>query len=104
MTTANQKFVDFLFQKVLNRTADSGGLTGFTNALGNGALPLTVASAIITSQEADTLLVKGLYQQFLKRQADGGGLNTFTQALVGGARDEAIIVSLVASSEYLGLV
>lgn len=104
LTTANQKFVDFLFQKVLTRTADSGGLTGFTNALTGGTSPMTVASVIINSQEAQSLLVKGFYQQLLKRQADTAGLNNFTQALLTGARDEAVIASLASSGEYFGLV
>jgi hypothetical protein len=104
LTTANQKFVDFLFQKVLNRTADSGGLTGFTGALANGTPPVKVAFMVIVSQEADALLVNGLYPQFLKRPADSGGLNAFTQALLNGVRDEAIIAGLVASNEYFGLV
>src|SRR5207244_1980363 len=95
LTTANQKFVDFLFQKVLNRTADSGGLTSFTNALGGGAAPLTVATVIVTSQEAQSILVSGFYQRFLRRAADSGGLNGFTQALVNGASDESVIASLV---------
>jgi hypothetical protein len=104
LTTANQKFVDFLFQKVLNRVADSGGLTGFTNALANGAMPLTVASGIINSFEAQSDQVKGFYLQFLKRPADTTGLNSFAQALVGGASDEAVIASLLSSAEYFNMV
>ncbi len=104
LTTANQKFVDFLFQKVLNRIADSGGLNAFTTALNNGTPPLTVASAIISSPEAQSVLVKGFYLQFLKRQADSGGLNSFVQQLLSGVRDEAVIVGLVASDEYFARV
>jgi hypothetical protein len=104
LTTANQKFIDFLFQKVLNRTADSGGLTAFTNALSSGASPLTVASGIVISQEAKMDLVNGFYQKFLKRQADSAGLNNFTQLLVNGVSDETVIASLVSSAEYLAMV
>ncbi|HLJ95654.1 MAG TPA: DUF4214 domain-containing protein [Gemmataceae bacterium] len=104
LTTANQKFVDFLFQKVFNRPADSGGLNAFTTALGNGASPLTVASVILTSLEAQTDQVRGFYQQFLKRPADNAGLNSFAQSLVNGASDEAVIAALVSSAEYLASV
>jgi hypothetical protein len=104
LTTANQKFVDFLFQKVLNRTADSGGLAVFTSALTNGVPASAVASTIITSPEGESDLVKSFYLQFLKRAADSTGLNNFTQALESGARDEAVILALVASDEYFGLV
>src|SRR5207253_1306514 len=51
LTTANQKFVDFLFQKILNRTADSVGLTGFTSALGNGATDEAVIASLVSSAE-----------------------------------------------------
>jgi hypothetical protein len=104
LTTANQKFVDFLFQKVLNRMADPGGLAAFTTALGNGATAAAVASTIITSPEAESDLVKSFYLQFLKRPADSTGLGVFTQALLSGARDEAVILALVSSDEYFGLV
>jgi hypothetical protein len=104
LTTANQKFVDFLFQKILNRTADTGGLTAFTNALNSGTSASAVAGAIITSSEAASDLVNGFYLQFLHRPADSAGQNAFTQALLNGASDESIILGLVTSSEYFGLV
>ena len=104
LTTANQKFVDFLFQKVLKRTADTGGLTAFTNALSNSTSASAVASSIITSSEAASDLVSSLYLQFLHRPADSAGLNAFTQALLNGASDESIILGLVTSGEYFGLV
>ena len=78
LTTTNEKIVDFLFQKVLKRTADASGLEAFTTALDNGISPLTVASAIVSSQEANSDAVNGLYTQLLKRQADGTGLERVT--------------------------
>jgi hypothetical protein len=104
MTTSNQKFVDFLFQKVLNRTADAGGLAAFTTALANGSSSFSVAQAIISSTEAESDLVQGFYLQFLKRPADTGGLNAFTQALVSGTSDEMVIAEFVSSGEYFAAV
>jgi hypothetical protein len=104
LTTSNQKFVDFLFQKALVRTADSGGLAAFTTALANGSSSLSVAQSIISSPEAESDLVKGFYLQFVKRTADSGGLNAFTQALVSGTRDELVIAQFVASDEYFARV
>jgi hypothetical protein len=101
--SANEKIVDFLFQRVLNRTADSSGLDTFSNALNNGTTPLMVASAIVSSQEADSDLVNGLYTQLLKRSADGAGLDSFTQSLRHGADVEAVVVEIVGSYEYFGL-
>jgi hypothetical protein len=104
LTTANQKVVDFLFQKVLGRTADATGLATFSNVLAGDGGSMAVAQAIISSPEAEANLVKGFYLQFLKRAADSGGLNAFTQALVGGTRDEVVIAQFVASDEYFGRV
>jgi hypothetical protein len=104
LTTPNQKFVDFLFQKVLSRPADASGLSTFTSALANGATATAVALAVLTSSEAYSDLVKSFYLQFLKRPADGQGLNAFTQALLSGATDEGVIVGIVASDEYFARV
>jgi hypothetical protein len=104
LTMPNQKVVDFLFQKVLLRPADPSGLTAFTNALNSGTSALTVATVIITSPEAQSLVVTGFYQRFLKRQPDSAGLAAFTQVLLSGVRDEVVIVSFLASPEYFALV
>jgi len=103
LTTANEKTVDYLFQKILNRSADSSGLAAFSSALDNDVAPLAVASAIVSSQEADRDQVNNLYSQFLKRQADGPGLDGFTQALLKGASLEAVVGGMVGSDEYFGL-
>jgi hypothetical protein len=104
LTTANQKYVDFLFQKVLNRVADAGGLAGFTNALNTGQSLGSVAQAIVSSQEADADVVNAFYVRFLRRPADAGGLSAFTQQLLSGTSDEAVIAELVGSAEYFGRV
>ena len=103
LTTANEKTVDYLFQKILNRSADSSGLAAFSSALDNDVAPLAVASAIVSSQEADSDQLNNLYSQFLKRQADGPGLDGFTQALLKGASLEAVVGGMVGSDEYFGL-
>ncbi len=106
-STSNPPFVaqayDFLFQKVLNRPADSSGLDSFSHALNNGTTPLLVAAAIVSSQEADANLVNDLYTQFLKRSADNAGLDSFAQLLRNGAAVEAVVVGIVGSDEYFGL-
>ncbi|HLJ98211.1 MAG TPA: DUF4214 domain-containing protein [Gemmataceae bacterium] len=103
LTTANEKTVDFLFQKVLDRTADSSGLASFSTALDNGTTPLMVASAVVFSAEADADLVNGFYTRFLKRSADSAGLQQFTQALGNGGDVEAVVAGIVGSNEYFGL-
>ncbi len=75
----------------------------FTNLLNNGTTSLAVASAIVTSQEADSDLVNGLYTQLLKRSADSAGLDGFDQSLRDGAGVEAVVAGIVGSDEYFGL-
>ncbi len=103
LTTANEKTVDFLFQKVLNRTADSSGLASLSTALDNGTTPLTVATAVVFSAEANADLVNGFYTKFLKRSADNAGLQQFTQALGNGGDVEAVVAGIVGSNEYFEL-
>jgi hypothetical protein len=104
LSTNNQKFVDFLFQKVLSRPADASGLSTFTTELANGTSTAAVALQVLTSPEAYSDLINSFYLQFLKRPADSAGLAAFTQDLLGGATDEGIIVGIVASDEYFARV
>jgi hypothetical protein len=104
LTTANQKYVDFLFQKILNRTADSAGLNGFTQQLDNNVPRFQVATEVITSQEADIDVVESFYGAFLRRHSDANGLNGFVGQLRSGIRDEVVIDEIVASDEYFGRV
>jgi hypothetical protein len=104
LTTPDQKLVDFMFQKVLGRTADPSGLTTFTQELANGVPASTVGLQILTSEEGFQVLVKGFYLKFLHREADSGGLSHFTSALAAGARDEEVILGITASDEYFSLV
>ena len=104
LTTANQKYVDFLFQKILSRTADSGGLNGFTQQLDNNVPRFQVATEVITSQEAYIDVVESFYGAFLHRHSDANGLNGFVGQLRAGIRDEVVIDEIVASDEYFGRV
>jgi hypothetical protein len=104
LTTANQKAVDFLFQKILNRAADTGGLNAFTPQLSNNGSLARVALEVITSPEANGDVVEGFYGTFLHRHSDANGLAFFTGLLQKGVRDEAVIDAFVASDEYFGRV
>jgi hypothetical protein len=65
---------------------------------------MTVAQAILLSQESATDETQALYQTFLHRAADSAGLVFFSAALQQGASVDAVIVALVGSAEYLGRV
>jgi hypothetical protein len=104
LTTANQKVIDFLFQKTLGRTANTSGLNFFTTGLAQGNSLFSTALVIVSSPEAESDLVNGEFLQLLKRPADSAGLSFFTQELVGGILDETAIAQLVASDEYFARV
>jgi hypothetical protein len=95
----NDRFVQALYQDVLQRPEDAGA-QNFVQALSQGVSPGTVAAAILGSAEADTLLVQGLYQTYLHRPADTAGLQSHVNALLQGQTYEQQFASFVASGEY----
>ena len=58
------------------------------NALNQGATPLQVAQAILSSQEYRVDVVENLYMQYLGRLADPYGLVSAVQFLESGGTDE----------------
>jgi hypothetical protein len=104
LPAGNQRYIDLVFEDVLNRHADAGALTAFANQLNSGVSRSLVAAEVLGSLEAEQDLVNAFYQKFLHRPADTLGLNTFVGALQGHARDEDVIAGLVASDEYFSRV
>ncbi len=97
---ANQLYVSQLYLDLLGRTADSGGLTTFTNLLAQGASRGAVALAIETSAEYRMVEVGHLYQHYLHRTPDSGGLTSFTAFLTAGGTLEQAAAMIVSSPEY----
>jgi hypothetical protein len=104
LPAGNQRFIDLVFEDVLNRHAEAGALTAFGNQLDNGVSRSMVAAEILLSPEGEQDRVNGFFQKFLHRQADTFGLNAFVGALQSGAHDEDVIVALVGSDEYFSRV
>ena len=82
--SANAVFVNNLYEQLLNRPADQPGLTGWLNALTQGANRAQIAQAIEASREYLTRLVDSLYTTLLGRPADSGGEAGFVNALANG--------------------
>ncbi len=101
-TTANQDYVNSVYQLLLGRNADAGA-SFWVNLLNNGASPSSVVLCIEGSSEYLGEIVNGLYQHYLNRPADAGGLASWTAALSGGTTFESVTASIVGSSEYFGL-
>jgi hypothetical protein len=100
LSSANQVLVGQMYQDLLQRPADAGGLANWTAALDQGASPARVALDLAQSAEGRAVQVQSLYQQFLHRGADTAGLAGFTQALAAGQTLEQVAAAFVASPEY----
>jgi cyclophilin family peptidyl-prolyl cis-trans isomerase len=96
----NNNFVTDVYQTVLNRAPDPGGLQAWSQALANGASHAAIALDIIQSQESAQDQVEALYATYLHRAADSSGLTAFTTLLLSGAPPELATAIIVGSAEY----
>jgi hypothetical protein len=96
----NTAFVDALYHDALGRAVDPLGGLACVALLNLGADRNVVASAIVTSNEANQDLVQQDYLQFLGRPVDAVGLSACSGALQQGMRDEAILAGIIGSGEF----
>lgn len=88
--------IGLLYQQVLGRVADSGGLATYVGALANGTTLTAIRLTMAQSEEAQDDL-GALYEQVLNRAADASGLATYT-ALLGETMSLAVIAQEIALS------
>jgi hypothetical protein len=100
LTPPNQLFVVQLYQDLLGRLPDVGGLAYWSSLLDQGMGRSDVAGAIEQSQEYRTDVVEGIYQKMLLRRADASGLTTFTGFLANGGTMEQVQELIAGSAEY----
>jgi hypothetical protein len=90
---SNEQFVTQLYQGILDRNPDLGGLNGWVSALNTGQLSKTdVANGFLYSSEfqqklvseSNTAFLVSLYEGILGRQFDQGGLEAWRSALNAG--------------------
>lgn len=99
--TPNQRFVDQVYQDLLNRQADATGLAFWAGQLDAGTATRTqIVQAIEGSTEYDQILVQKAYTQFLHRSVDPAGLAFWVGALQAGQTPEQVDAALVGSPEY----
>ncbi len=96
----HQAAVTQLYQDLLHRLPDAGGLDYWTNQLGQGADTTAVATALTHSTEFHRGEVDGVYQRLLNRAADEGGRAFFASALDGGQTVQQVEAAVAASPEY----
>jgi Ca2+-binding RTX toxin-like protein len=97
---ANSRFVDQLYEDLLGRPADGGGLAGWLAALAQGITRAQVAFAIENSPEYLTDVVQKAFQQFLHRVGDPAGVAGWVNFLQAGHTIEQMEVGIVGSAEY----
>jgi uncharacterized protein (TIGR03118 family) len=98
---ANARFVDQLYQNLLNRQADAMGLAFWMGQMDQGMTRTQVAAGIENSTEFRTDAVQNAYQQFLHRSADPAGLAFWVNSLQQGQTIEQMEAGIVGSAEYL---
>jgi uncharacterized protein (TIGR03118 family) len=99
--TPNQRFVDQVYQNLLNRQADAMGLAFWSGQLDAGTATRTqIVQAIEGSTEFAQIVVQKAYTQFLHRSADPAGLNMWVGALLSGQTIEQVDAAIVGSPEY----
>jgi hypothetical protein len=98
---AAESLVNQLYQDLLGRSADQGGLTLFANVIDQGGSRGAVASQLMGSSEYLTNQVQLLYTNFLNRSADSAGLSHFVAFLQSGGTFEEAAAEMASSAEYL---
>jgi RHS repeat-associated protein/uncharacterized repeat protein (TIGR01451 family) len=99
-TNANATFVQQLYQDLLGRAADPGGLNFWTGALQQNGPRAQVTFAIEQTSEYRSRLVESLYSSLLGRQADPGGLAFCVNSFQLGATLAQVEAVLLGSPEY----
>ncbi len=99
--SANNRFVDQVYQDLLNRQADPTGLAFFSGELDQGMTRSQVVAQLENTTEYRTVVVQKAFQQFLHRAADTAGVNFWVNFLQQGKTIEQLGEGLVTSSEYL---
>lgn len=96
----NRTFLSRVYEDLLERPIDAGGLAYWNTFLDGGVPRAHVTAAIMESTEFRTLLVNDHFNEFLNRPADAAGRNSYLDMLRAGATIEQVDAALVGSTEY----
>jgi len=97
------QFVESLYNKLLGRQSDPGGLQFWINQINSGknTTAQVINPGFLRSKEYALQRINEFYQKFLGRQPDSGGLDFWTSKLQNGISMQEIMKGFVTSSEYL---
>ena len=99
--TPHQQYVMAVYEDVLGRAADSGGLAYWTQLLDSGAPITDVANQFAHSDEYYAkFVIEPAYLKLLGRAADQSGVAYWTKQMDGGVTDQQLEADLVSSVEF----
>lgn len=99
--TPHQEYVIAVYQDVLKRAPDPGGLAYWAAQLDQGMPVSSVAQAIVHSDEYYAhFVIEPDYLKLLGRAADEAGVTYWTQKLQSGLTDQQLEAAFAASDEF----
>jgi hypothetical protein len=98
--TANERFITALYQLLLDRAPDAGGLAVWSSLLNGGLSRAQLALYIEQSSEYLAGEVNSAFERYLRRSADPAGLSMFVAMLGQGVTLEELDVAILSSEEY----
>jgi len=93
-------FVRNLYQDILERDAETGGLTNWLNQMVSGTPNSQIVSALWNTFEHRAIQVDGYYQQFLGRAPDPGGRDFWINRMLSGMDESDVMSEFMATAEY----
>jgi Domain of unknown function (DUF4214) len=91
-----------MYEDLLGRDPDAGGLAFWTGALAAGADPAAVAYGFGASAEREGQRIAADYKIYLGGALDAAGQAFWVNVFLSGARNEDVVAGFVGSPEYYG--
>jgi hypothetical protein len=98
--TPNQRYIVAVYQDLLGRAPDGGGLNYWGNQLDQGVARSILINLIDHSAEYFSTIIKPAYEKFLGRQPDQSGIDYWIQRMIEGLTDEQLEAGFIGSAEY----
>ena len=101
LTSPHMMFVGGVYNDVLGRIPDPGGLSYWANLLDQGTAISSVAQLIAHSDEYyANIVIRPTYLMLLGRAADDAGVTFWTSQMHGGLTDQALSAGFAAADEF----
>lgn len=97
---AAEAFVGQLYQDVLQRPADSGGLNAWTGMMATGSTRASIVEALWNSAEHRALQINEYYNTFLERAPASGELNAWVGLMQAGVEESLVMRVFASSGEF----